>query len=257
VKLRGYAAVATVSVGLLVADIVQRCVIAPWVRLRPTRRIAVLGRWQHLLARFVLSSAARVGGATIPQPPVKIPAEAGHLILMNHQSLFDIPLVVRTVDRGYPRIVTRERYSRSIPLISHMTRLYQYPVVDPRANRDELRQTLEALEETGREADVPIVVFPEGTRTADGEIRRFKIAGLVHLLRARPWTVHLLVVDGFWRAARFADLTSGCADIHGRLAYAGTIDWPDPEADPKPMVDEAHRRMAAALSDMRVPAALS
>ena len=250
-KLRGYAALATVSVGLLVADIVQRLVIAPWVRLRPTRRIAVLGRWQHLLARFVLSSAERIGGATIPAPPVKIPAHAGHLILMNHQSLFDIPLVVRTVDRGYPRIVTRERYGRSIPLISHMARLYQYPMVDPRANRDELRRTLRSLEQIGRDADVPIVVFPEGSRTADGRIGRFKTAGLVHLLRARPWTIHLLVVDGFWKAARFADLSGGFADIEGRFAYAGTIDWSDPGADPASMVHEAHRRMVRALDEVR------
>ena len=55
--------------------------------------------------------------------------------LMNHQSLFDIPLVVQSVVRGYPRIVTRQRYSRSIPLISHMVKLYQYPVVAPSANR--------------------------------------------------------------------------------------------------------------------------
>jgi len=230
---------------------VQRLVIAPWAWLRPTRRIRVLGRWQHLLARFVLSSAARIGGATIPSPPAKIPAEPGQLILMNHQSLFDIPLVVLTVDHGYPRIVTRERYSRSIPLISHMARLYQYPTVDPRANKEELRRTLDSLTETGRESDVPIVVFPEGSRTADGAIGRFRTAGVAHLLKARPWTVHLFVVDGFWRSARFADLSEGLAGIDGRFVHAGTLDWPDPTADSRPLLDEAHRRMVEALGAVR------
>lgn len=250
-KLRGYAALATVCGGLLVADIVQRLLIAPWARLRPAGRIALLGRWQHLMARFVLTSAARIGGATIPPPPVKIPAAPGQLVLMNHQSLFDIPLVVLTVDRGYPRIVTRERYGRSIPLISHMARLYQYPTVNPRANKDELRRMLNALEDAGRETDVPIVVFPEGSRTTDGEIGRFKTAGLAHLLKARPWTVHVLVVDGFWRAARFADLSRGLAEVDGRFAYAGAIEWSDPAGDPRALVDEAHRRMVEALGRVR------
>ena len=77
VKLRGYAALGTVCLGLLAADVVQRLVIAPWVRLRPRQRVSVLGPWQHLLARFVLGSVSRIGGGAIPAPSRLVPAEPG------------------------------------------------------------------------------------------------------------------------------------------------------------------------------------
>lgn len=250
-KLRGYLALAIVCLGLLVADPVQRFVVAPWVWLRPDRRIPVLGRWIHFMAWLVLAPMVRFGGARIPIPQRIVPAGPGHLILMNHQSVFDIPLVVQTVDRGYPRIVTRQRYNRAIPLISHMIRLYQYPVVDASANKATLRKTLDSLERVGRETDVPIAVFPEGTRTAEGGIGHFKRGGLSRLLAARDWTVHVFVADGFWRTAKFADLVRGMSEIEGRFVHAGTLEWPDPTADSGPFIEQARELMKDALAELR------
>jgi 1-acyl-sn-glycerol-3-phosphate acyltransferase len=172
---------------------------------------------------------------------------------MNHQSLFDIPLVIQTVqDPGYARIVTRKRYvERWIPVISHMVRLYQYPVVDPTANRDEIRESLDEMARAGAESAVPIAVFPEGTRTRDGEIGRFKKGGLSTLLAARPWTVYLFVVDGFWRSARFKDFVSGIADVNGKLEHVGTLEWTDPSADPTAFIAEVRNMMKERLSAMR------
>ena len=249
-KLRGYASIALLCIGLLISDVVQRIVIAPWVSLRSDRRVDVLGRWQHTMAWYVLT-CSRIGGARIPPPLAAIPAEPGHLILMNHQSLFDIPLVVQSVVRGYPRIVTRQRYSRSIPLISHMVRLYQYPTVDPSAGRAELRRMLDELEEIGRTSDVPIALFPEGTRTRDGSIGAFKSGGLARLLKARPWTVHVIVADGFWQTAKFGDLLDGMGGIDGRIAYAGTLEWTDTTADGRALVSEARAMMVTTLESLR------
>lgn len=250
-KLRGYLALIIVCLGLLFADPFQRFVLAPWVKIRPDRRTPALGRWIQALAWYVTAPFVRLGGANIPVPRRIVPAEPGHLILMNHQSVFDIPLVVQTVDRGYPRIVTRKRYSRSIPLISHMVNLYQYPVVDPSANKSEMRASLDALAIAGRESDVPVVVFPEGTRTRNGELGRFKMGALSRLLGAREWTVHLFVADGFWQTAKFKDLANGVLGLKGTFAHAGSLEWTDPSADPTPFVERAHALMTDALTEMR------
>ena len=203
------------------------------------------------MAWFVLTPIVRIGHATIPVPRRIVPAEPGNLIIMNHQSVFDIPLVVQTVERGYPRIVTRKRYSRSIPLISHMVRLYQYPVVDAAANSRALRETLDSLEEVGYSTDVPIAVFPEGTRTREGEIGRFRRGGLSRLLAARDWTVYVFVADGFWRVGRFVDLVGGMAGIDGKFVHAGTLQWTDPTADPGPFIDQVRQMMVEALAELR------
>lgn len=250
-KLRGYAALAVVCLGLLLSDLWQRFVIWPWVHLRPSRRVPVLTGWINFMAKLVTRPLVRIGGAHIPVPERSIPAEPGVLILMNHQSLFDIPLVVQAVEGGYPRIVTRKRYGRWIPLISLMTRLYQYPLVDPSANTRTMRRTYQELREMARSTELPVAVFPEGHRSRDGRIQPFKRKGVGLLLRARPWTVHVLVADGFWKQPRFKDFVKGVASVDGSFQHAGTLEWSDPKADPGPFLDEVRDLMESTLERMR------
>ncbi len=254
-NLRGYGALLIICLTLLACDVVQRLVIQPWVRLAPARRIPVLARWQHFLAHAVLDPIEKIGGASIPELP-RIPGEPGVLVLMNHQSLLDIPLVCGSVDGAYPRIVTRKRYLRWIPLISHMVRLYQYPVVDPRANPTETRLSLEAIALAARTSDVPLAIFPEGTRTKHGDIGNFKTSGLKMILGARPWKVYVLVADGFWQRAKFKDFFAGLSSIEGRIELSGPLEWDDPEADPSAFIRQVRREMVERLARMRLPAAV-
>lgn len=244
-------AVVFTSLALVLADVVERVVVTPWVALRPSSRISVLGGWMKIMAWVVTRPVALIGGCVIPRPPRIVPTRPGVLVLMNHQSLYDIPLVIQSVDRGYPRIVTRARYSRYIPLISHMVKLYQYPVVDPSANAARMAASLEELERVAETTDVPLVVFPEGTRTRDGEIGPFKKGALTRILRARPWTVYVLLTDGFWRAAKFKDFVPGLRHIDGKIEHVTTLEWTDPTADPVPFLDRVRELMVARLAELR------
>lgn len=238
------------GLGLLVLDVVQRFVVAPLVWLRPSSRIPVLGRWVHVITWFLLATPRRIAGAHIPFPP-RIPCEPGILILMNHQSLFDIPLLADSIDDGYLRIVTRQRYARWIPTISHIVRLYEYPVVNPLASPGTLRGMVKGLIKAARTSDVPLAVFPEGTRTKDGEIGPLKSKGLALVLRARRWKVYVLVVDGFWQTAKFKDMLGGITGIQGKIEVAGILEWDDPKADPGPFADQVRTLMVDRLAAMR------
>ena len=249
--LRGWLVVVFSSLSLALGDVIQRLVIAPWVKLRPSRRIPVLDRWIKIMAWLTTRPVAFLGGCLIPRPPRIVPSGPGVLVLMNHQSLFDIPLVVQTVSGGYPRIVTRARYARFIPLISHMIRLYQYPVVDPSANSATIAGALDELERTAATSDVPLALFPEGTRTRDGGIGRFKKGGLTRVLAARPWTVYVFVVDGFWQTAKFRHFVRGLSHIEGKMDHVATLEWTDPAADPLVFLDQVRELMVGRLAAMR------
>lgn len=246
---------ACVSLSLATGDVVQRLVIAPWVKLRPSDRVRVLGGWIKIMAWLMTRPVAFLGGCTVPRPPRIVPTGPGVLVVMNHQSLFDIPLMVQAIAGGYPRIVTRERYSRRIPLISHMIRLYQYPVVDPSAKAEDIRQSLIDMAEAARTSDVPIAVFPEGTRTRDGEIGRFKRGALSHILATREWTVYVYVVDGFWRAAKLKDFMRKVHAVRGKVEYAGSLEWTDPAANPDEFIERIRGMMVERLDAMRRGAA--
>ena len=254
-RLRGYLSLLIVCVSLLVSDIVQRLIVWPWVKLRPSARIPVLGRWINAMAVLVTLPLRKVGGASIQFPPRLVPCEPGTLILMNHQSVLDIPLVVKSGAGGYPRIVTRARYRRFIPLISHMVRLYQYPTVDPTANPREVLKMARAMAKEAGDSDVPMAVFPEGTRGKDGDIGPFRRRGLSRILSKRPWTVYVFVVDGYWMNARFKDFFSSLSHLEGRIEHAATLQWDDPKADPTEFMDEVRELMIERLSQMRADAA--
>jgi 1-acyl-sn-glycerol-3-phosphate acyltransferase len=255
---RGWLALAFASVALAIGDVVQRVVIAPWVKLRPSRRDAVLGGWIKIMAWLTTRPVAWIAGCVIPRPPRLVPTRPGVLVVMNHQSLLDTPLVVQTMnDGGYPRIVTRARYSRWIPLISQMVRLYRYPVVDPRASSEDMRRMLDQMGASARDSEMPLVVFPEGTRTRDGEIGRFKRGALSTILASREWTVYVYVVDGFWRAARYRDFLRNVKDVRGKVEHTGVFEWTDPGMDPEPFIEGIREAMLRHLEAMRRDASVA
>lgn len=249
VKIRGTAAVAVVGLGLVVGELIQRTVIAGTARLLPSRRVRILTAWQRGLAHFVVGTMSLIGGARVGAIP-RIPARTGVLVLMNHQSLLDIPLVVKALDGPYPRIVTRARYARGKPLISHMVRLYQYPTVEPGAT---VRGQVERLRQAGAESEAPMVIYPEGTRTRDGRIGRFRAAGLLALLQARRWEVWVLVSDGVWKAARLADFLAHASEIEATLAREGPFESPDPDDREAVLafIDEMRETMQGTMRRLR------
>tara|TARA_B100001167_G_scaffold130590_1_gene82005 strand:+ start:534 stop:947 length:414 start_codon:yes stop_codon:yes gene_type:complete len=132
-----------------------------------------------------------------------------------------------------------------------MIRLYQYPVVDPTANRRDALGMTDDLSEVARTAEVPVAIFPEGTRTRDGDIGRFKKAGLRRILQVRAWKVYILVGDGFWKYAKLKDFLRGISEMNGEVEFVSMLEWNDPAADPNPFIEEIRTRMVARLARMR------
>ena len=246
-NLRSVLTLGSLSAALLACDLTQRVLIAPMARLLPGSRDALLTEWQRFTAHLTIFFVRHMGGARFGELPT-IPATAGVLVLMNHQSLMDIPLVVASMRGVYPRILTRRRYGRGVPLISHMTRLYGYPFVDPRAT---LRGELRRLREEAAASPHPLVVYPEGTRTKTGRIGPFKTLGLATLLAARRWDVYVVVADGLWKSARFKDLVRNLSSIHTRVECRGPFDSPPPDADLVPFIMEMREVMKGMLLEMR------
>ncbi|MEQ9569320.1 MAG: lysophospholipid acyltransferase family protein, partial [Longimicrobiales bacterium] len=242
-KIRGILTIAVAGTALVVGDVVQRTLLVAALRLFPSRRHRILTSWQQALARLMLWSARVVGGASHGEIP-RIPGGPGTLVLMNHQSLMDIPLVVRTLQDTYPRIVTRARYARGKPLISHMVRLYQYPTVDPGAT---VRAGLEDLREQTASSPVPVVIFPEGTRTRDGNLSKFRRMGLRAILGGRSWQVWIVAVDGWWEAARLDDFLTNISSVEGRMSVAGPFTSPEPGESVGAFIADMEQRMSALL----------
>jgi 1-acyl-sn-glycerol-3-phosphate acyltransferase len=249
-SIRGAATLVVVTVFFLAADLVQRTLIVVVIKARPGVRDRVLTRWVRIVNTAVLGLVTHVGGAQADLQ-ARIPASPGILVLMNHQSLLDIPVAIGCIEGGYPKIVARERYRKGYPLISHMIRLYGHPTVRP---GEYAAAQLEALKRMAEEEERPVVLYPEGSRTPDGQIRRFRTAGLKAILSARSWSVYLLVADGMVKATSLRGFVKNVSGAVIRVRSEGPFFFDGRDADADGFVASMEQRMIRKLSEMRATA---
>ena len=108
--------------------------------------------------------------------------KGGYVLACNHQSLVDI-LVLGAVLPGDFKWAAK-RSLMNVPFLGWHLRLAGHVPVDRQKGRRAAQAVLEAFVRVLEEGN-PLLVFPEGTRSVDGHIKRFK--------------------DGAFRAAAMAD----------------------------------------------------
>lgn len=229
----------------LPAAIIQRILLWPLIALVPSLRIPLMSRFMHLEAWAVLRSM-EIGGARFRRLG-HIPTAEPAVILMNHQSLLDIPTAV-IMGRPYtPLFVTRRLYGRGIPMVSLMLRILRCPLVDPRADR---RGALLLVKQAALRESSGILIFPEGHRSRDGSVGEFRTAGIQVMLRARRMPVYLVVTDGFWVWQRMSDSLFEVGKVRGETEVLGPF-WPPAEDGLGSFIDEMQHRLVARLKEMR------
>lgn len=92
------------------------------------------------------------------------------VVLSNHQSLVDIPVILAGIGRPFG-FVTKKELFRIPAFGTAMVRLGCVEI--DRRDRDSARQSLAEAARSVREG-ASIVAFPEGTRSADGSLLPFK-----------------------------------------------------------------------------------
>jgi 1-acyl-sn-glycerol-3-phosphate acyltransferase len=122
-----------------------------------------------------------------------------YVLIANHQSMFDIPILGALLFTNYPKYVSKRELSHGIPSISYNLRRGGNALID-RADRDQAVQEIRALGERAQARGVSVVIYPEGTRSRAGELKPFKPAGAITLLRAAPkLEVVPVTIDESWR----------------------------------------------------------
>ncbi len=151
--------------------------------------------WVSRIAR-ALVSLFRLGGATL-QVEGEIDCNQPGVVIMNHQSVLEVPPLIYILKPRLPRFAARARYARWIPTVSPAIQYLDCIIIDPRRDRAGAVIALQRAAQQGlRHA---VMLFPEGHRTKDGEIAPFRPAGMTALLQGRPMPVWTIVGDGFWQ----------------------------------------------------------
>lgn len=174
----------------------------------PMQRIAYRfgQRPQEIVAgalQVVLVWAFRICGTRIVverSPHVR--PRAPYVLIANHQSLFDIPIFGAILFSNFPKYVSKRELANWIPSISYNLRRGGNAVID-RKDRAQALAEIRALGERLRAWNVAAVIYPEGTRSRNGELRPFKPGGTLELLEAAPDVpIVPVTIDDAWKLLR-------------------------------------------------------
>lgn len=118
-----------------------------------------------------------------------------YLVVCNHQSILDIPLVIGYV--GPTPFIAKKELGK-FPMINVFLKYLGSELID----RGNIRQTALTIREVMRKLNegYHFVIFPEGTRSPDGEVHEFKPRSLEIAMKAKVpilpvsiWGNHLVI----------------------------------------------------------------
>jgi 1-acyl-sn-glycerol-3-phosphate acyltransferase len=172
-----------------------------------------------------------------------VPKRGGALVLSNHQSFLD-PMLVGCPGPRFFHFMARHTLFRN-GLIGWILRwVNAFPVERGRADRAAIRTAIERLK-----AGHGVVMFPEGTRSPDGELQAMK-GGFRLLVRKAHVPVLPVVVDGAfkaWPRSQKLPRPSPVSVIYGQCIPPEEFDnLSDDEA-----AERIQREMAALLAELR------
>jgi 1-acyl-sn-glycerol-3-phosphate acyltransferase len=132
------------------------------------------GNSAHLVGRFWARSILWVARAKVSVEGMdRIDPGAPYVYMANHQSMFDILALLGYLPVQFRWVAKKELFR--IPIFGYSMARVGYISID-RSDRQSAIQSLhEAAQRIAK--GVSVVVFPEGTRSSDGEIKPFKKGG--------------------------------------------------------------------------------
>ncbi len=120
----------------------------------------------------------------------KIKSGVTYVMVANHQSLLDI-LVLFRLSRHFKWVSKIENFR--VPAVGWNMRLNRY-IQLRRGDKESIDEMMQACDETLREGS-SVMMFPEGTRSADGRLKAFKHGAFTIAKRAKV-AILPIVVEG-------------------------------------------------------------
>ncbi len=152
------------------------------MKLNRQGKIAERDACAHEIARKWAKSGLAMNGSTIHVCGIEnIPQTGGLLFVANHQSNFDIPILIGHIPRDKGFIAKLELLK--VPTFSRWMKYIGCVFID----RSDARQSLTAMNEAAErlKSGHSLVIFPEGTRSADGTVSPFKAGSLKLAMKAK------------------------------------------------------------------------
>ena len=140
---------------------------------------------------------------------MKIPENRTIIFVSNHQSLFDIPPIIWYYRKHHAKFVSKKELGKGIPSVSYNLRHGGAVLIDRKDGKGAIMELMKFGERL-KEKTWSAVIFPEGTRSRDGNPKSFSPNGLKMLVKKNPdCLVVPLSINNSWKVFKYGKFPLG------------------------------------------------
>ena len=159
------------TMAVLLLPVLLICYLGKWAE-----PLIAIGKWCISIGRKILGVQVDVSGLE------RIERKRAYVFMANHLSLIDGPLLFWLIPQSIRVILKKEVFR--IPIIGQGMRQVGFVPVDRRRLKGG-KKSIERAAQLIREKGFSFLIFPEGTRSRDGEIQPFKRGGFFLALNSQ------------------------------------------------------------------------
>lgn len=162
------------------------------------------GKLAYAISRFWTWAILKIGGIRLKVQGLEhLDSNRQYIFMANHQSNIDIPVLVQSLSKFQLRWVAKKELL-SVPFFGWALWASRHIVVDRSSRSGAMASLRKAREKI--EGGISVVLFPEGTRSLDGQLLPFKRGGFILAIKTQtpivPITINgsgAILPRGDWR----------------------------------------------------------
>jgi len=158
---------------------------------------------------FIMRSLNVLGTTFSFTNPYQIEKGKPLIIVANHQSMYDIPPLIWYLRKHHVKFISKKELGRGIPSVSYNLRHGGSVLID----RKDPIGSIKAIENFAKrisQNNWAAVIFPEGTRSRDGNPKPFKTKGLLTMITHAPDALIVpITINNSWKTLRYGKFPMG------------------------------------------------
>lgn len=172
------------------------------------------------------------------------------VVISNHQSLFDIVVYLCFFGGLRTRFVAKDSLGTA-PMVGKMLRTQGHCLIPRKGSPTVAMKKIDQFGERVMKNNLIPVVFPEGTRSRDGELRTFYAAGFRRLAQSTRLPVAVCALDGGWNISNINTIFKNLKRGAYRVKVLKIYDAPQNKEEELHILEEGKELIQNQLNEWR------
>lgn len=160
------------------------------------------------------------------------------IVISNHQSLFDIVVYLKYFGGLKARFVAKDNLGK-VPMVGKMLKSQQHCMIPRKGSPSVAMKSIDRFGESIMGKKQYPVIFPEGTRSRDGNLNQFYSAGFRRLVAATRLPVAVCALDGGWKISNLDSIMKNLRRGAYRVKVLKVYDAPKDKEEEKKILEES------------------